>query len=336
MSQLDLILRLGGQVLNGEEISRDAATELALVSDSDLPFLLAMADRIRQKFVGNAVDLCSIVNARSGRCSEDCGFCAQSSRYKTDIAVYPLRPEDELVAAAKQAENLGALRFSLVTSGRGVERDHDFPRIIRTLKRIRQETSLKLCASLGTLTLERARELKEAGVSRYHHNVESSREFYKQICTTHCYEDRAATVRIAHEAGLTVCSGGIIGLGESMQERLDMAFELKEQGVHSVPLNILNPIKGTPLAGQPPLSPNELLRTFALFRFIMPRQGIRTAGGREVNLRDLQALVLRGGVNGMLSGGYLTTGGTGCDRDLAMLRDLGLEPLSAKDRKCDE
>lgn len=330
MSNLDLIIKLGSKVLAGGEISREEAAALAAIDDNDVPILLAMADRVRQQFVGNDVDLCAIVNGRSGMCSENCSFCAQSAHHQANISIYPLLSEAELVAAAKQAEAGGALRFSIVTSGRGVERDLDFPKITSALKRIKQETNLLVCASLGTLTLERAIALKEAGVSRYHHNVESSRNFYSNICTTHTYDDRAVTIDIAHQAGLEVCSGGIIGLGESMEDRLDMAFELKKFGVHSVPLNILNPIKGTALAGQPPVPPREILKTFALFRFIMPDRGIRTAGGREVNLRDLQSIGLMGGINGMLIGGYLTTGGRSYDMDVAMVKDLGLRPLSAK------
>lgn len=331
MSKIDLILAFGNKVLNGGEIAREEAVALAAVEDQELPFLLAMADRIRQRFVGDKVDLCAIVNGRSGMCSENCTFCAQSAHHKADISVYPLLSADELVAAAKQAQDGGALRFSIVTSGRGVDGDSDFPQIIAALERINKETKLMVCASLGTLTLERAKALKAAGVSRYHHNIESSRSFYPNVCTTHTYDDKAVTISIAHEAGLEVCSGGIIGLGESMEDRIDMAFELKAFGVHSVPLNILNPIKGTVLAGQPPVPPREILKTFALFRFIMPEKGIRTAGGREVNLRDLQAVGLMGGINGMLIGGYLTTGGRRYDMDLAMVKDLGLQPLSARD-----
>lgn len=330
MLSTELIIKLGTKVLEGGEISREEASVLAAIDDKEVPFLLAMADRIRQQFVGDDVDLCAIVNGRSGLCTENCRFCAQSAHHQANISIYPLLSEAELVAAAKQAEAGGALRFSIVTSGRGVERDRDFPQIVRALERIKEETSLMVCASLGTLTLERAIALKAAGVSRYHHNVESSRNYYINVCTTHSYDDRAATISIAHAAGLEVCSGGIIGLGESMEDRLDMAFELKTLAVHSVPLNILNPIKGTELAGQPPVPPREILKTFALFRFILPARGIRTAGGREVNLRDLQSISLMGGINGMLIGGYLTTGGRNCEMDVAMVKDAGLRPLSAK------
>ncbi|MBP7254438.1 MAG: biotin synthase BioB [Negativicutes bacterium] len=330
MREVMNIFALGEKVLRGGSITRAEASKLANTAEENLPFLLAMADKIRQKFVGDEVDLCSIVNGRSGRCSEDCTFCAQSAHYKADIKVYDLLSSDELVAAAKKAQAGGALRFSIVTSGRGVASDNDFPKIIEALKRIKAETNLLLCASLGTLTLERAKALKEIGVSRYHHNVESSRGYYDKICSTHSYDDRAKTIEIAHQAGLEVCSGGIMGLGESMEDRLDMAFDLKEMNVHSVPLNLLNPIKGTPLEGQVALKPKEILKIFALFRFILPKKGIRTAGGREVNLRDLQALGLMGGINGMLIGGYLTTGGRNYSDDMKMITDLDLVALSAQ------
>lgn len=325
---IQLIMTLGQKVLDGGEVSREEALQLGAVPDCDLPFLYAMADRIRQKFVGNSVDLCAIVNGRSGMCSEDCRYCAQSAHHHAAIKVYPLLSADEIVAAAKQAEADGAGRFAIVTSGRGMEHDKEFPQIVTALQRIKAETKLKVCCSLGTLSPENAEALVDAGVSRYHHNVETSRNYYPEICSTHTYDDRAATIAVAKAAGLEICSGGIIGLGESLTDRIDMAFELKEHGVDSVPLNILNPIPGTMLEHQPPLPPREILRTFALFRFILPDRGIRTAGGRELNLRDLQATALLSGINGMMIGGYLTTGGRDCVTDLQMLSDLGLAPAS--------
>lgn len=325
-----LILNLGQKVLAGGQITMEEALALAAIPDSDLSFLLAAADKIRQKHVGNTVDLCAIVNGRSGMCSENCAFCAQSAYHKADIQVYPLLSEDALIAAAKQAKADGAQRFAIVTSGRGMESDREFPQILNALQCIKRETGLCVCCSLGILSLENAVALKEAGVSRYHHNIETCRSYYSAICTTHTYNDRVKTIKVAKEAGLEICSGGIIGLGESMEQRLQMAFELKDLGVDSVPLNILNPIKGTALACQPPLPPMEILKTFALFRFILSDRGLRTAGGREVNLRDLQAMGLKSGINGMLIGGYLTTGGRDCDKDLQMIRDLGLQPLAVK------
>lgn len=324
-------MEAGQQVLAGEPITIEQAVTLSQMPDKDLPFLLAMADKIRQQYMGDEVDLCTIVNGRSGKCTENCSFCAQSMHHQAAISVYPLLTEDELVAAAKVAEENGSYRFSIVTSGRGAENDKDFDKIVRALARIQSETKLKVCASLGTLSVENAQALKEAGVSRYHHNMETSRSYFGEICTTHSYDDRSATIAAAHQAGLEVCSGGILGMGESMQQRLEMAFELRDLQVHSVPLNILNPIMGTAMASQAPLEALDILRTFALFKFILPKQGLRTAGGREVNLRDLQSMGLMSGLSGMLIGGYLTTGGRDTSTDLKMILDMGRVPLSAKE-----
>lgn len=329
---IKLILDLGQKVLAGDQISKREALDLAAIHDSDLPFLMAMADRIRRYFIGDQVDLCSIVNGRSGMCPENCAFCAQSAHHKASINIYPLMSSDDLVAAAKKAEEGGALRFSIVTSGRGTQGDNDFSKIIAALARIKAETKLEVCASLGILSPDNAKALVEAGVSRYHHNVETSSSYYNKICTTHTYEERAATIKIAKEAGLELCVGGIIGLGESMAERINMAFEIKDFDIQSMPINILNPIKGTRLADQPALPKREILKTFAIFRFILPTCSIRTAGGREFNLGDLQAMALMSGINGMLIGGYLTTGGRDYADDIKMIRDLGLTPLSAKDK----
>ncbi|MBP2656527.1 MAG: Biotin synthase [Firmicutes bacterium] len=331
MESVDLIMNLGTKVLTGGRIGMDEAVALSAVGDRDLPFLAAMADGIRRQYVGEAVDLCSIVNGRSGLCSENCAFCAQSAHSNAALPVYPLLSQEELLAAARKAETDGALRFAIVTSGRGMERDGDFSRLVEALARIKEETQLAVCCSLGSLSPANAVALKEAGVSRYHHNVETSSSYYSAICTSHTYEDRVNTIRVVKEAGLEVCSGGIIGLGETINQRLEMAFELKALNVDSVPINVLNAIKGTPLENQPPLSPLDILKTFALFRFILPECGLRTAGGREVNLRDLQAIGLWSGINGMLIGGYLTTGGRSCATDLAMIHDLGRIPLSARE-----
>lgn len=323
MEEIKLMMQLGEKVLAGQEISFAEANGLAEISDENLPFLLAMADKIRKQYVGDAVDCCAIINGRSGRCTEDCKYCAQSKYHDTKVKVYPFMNETDILAKAKEAEAGGANRFAIVTSGKGMEGDREFPKILRALKQILQETKLSVCCSLGALTKETAEALKAAGVSRYHHNIETSRRNYANICSTHSYQERLATIQVAQAAGLEVCAGGIIGMNETIKDRLDMAFELKELGVHSVPINILNPIKGTVFEHQPPLEPIEILKTFALFRFILPKCGIRTAGGREVNLRDLQATALMSGISGMLVGGYLTTGGRDYQSDIKMIKDLG-------------
>lgn len=322
MNNIEMVMNLGNKVLAGQYITKEDAMALADISQQDLLFLLAMADKIRQRYVGDEVDLCAIINGRSGKCPENCRFCAQSVYHQTDIATYGLKTSQELVAAARQAEKAGARRFAIVTSGRGMTGDNDFVNILTAIKSIRQETKLKICASLGILSSDNARELVAAGVTRYHHNVETSRSYYPKICTSHTYDDKMGTIAIAHQAGLEVCSGGIIGLGESMENRIEMAFELKALQVKSVPINILNPIPGTPLAENPPLAPQEILKTFAIFRFILPQCELRTAGGRELNLRDLQSVALMSGMNGMMIGGYLTTDGREAAKDLQMIKDL--------------
>lgn len=317
------IIALADKVLAGEEITKQEAEFLINVSDDDTMLLLAMADKIRQKYAGNAVDCCAILNGRSGKCSENCKFCAQSAHYNTGVKEYALLSEEEIFAAAQKAKAAGAVRFSVVTSGRGQSKADDFDNICKVLKRIKTELKMEVCASLGILTLEQAKALKEVGVTRYHSNLETAGSYFPDICTTHTYEDKFVTIKNAQAAGLRVCSGGILGLGETPQQRVEMAFTLKELGIDSVPLNLLTPIAGTPFANNAPITPLEVLRTFAVYRFILPKAQIRTAGGREVNLRDLQALALNGGASGIMIGGYLTTAGRGTEKDLQMLKDLG-------------
>ena len=318
-----MILEYAQKVLEGGELTQDEAIELINVSDADTMLLLAMADKIRQKFNTNEVDCCAIINARSGHCSEDCKFCAQSAYNKTGVEVYGLLPEEEIVAAAKKAKAAGAVRFSIVTSGRGQQEQEDFQKICKTLTRIKEEVKIEVCASLGILTKEQALALKEAGVTRFHSNIETAPSHFPAICSTHTYQDKMSTLEAARAAGIRVCSGGILGLNETPEQRVEMAMELKRLGVDSVPLNILNPVKGSPFADNKPLTTWEILRAFAVFRFILPRALIRTAGGREVNLRDMQALALSGGLNGIMIGGYLTTGGRDPHADKIMLQDLG-------------
>jgi len=323
----ECIAKLGQKILTGGLIERSDAYDLAKIKNGELPYLLAAADSIRQQFQGDEVHLCSILNGRSGRCSEDCSYCAQSVHHQTGVAVYPLLRIEEILCHAEAAQAAGVSHFSIVLSGRGMDEADEkatFDCVIAAYQAIQAKTDLKLCASLGSLSLEQAQRLKSVGVERYHHNVETSRDYYPMICRTHTYEDRIRTIEVAQQAGLAVCCGGIIGLGESLQQRIDMAFELREMSVGCVPINILNPIPGTKLESMAPLAPLEILKTIALFRFIVPQAVIRTAGGREKNLRDLQAMALLGGANGMLVGGYLTTSGRDSRLDLKMIEDLGL------------
>lgn len=294
---MEKIIALANKVLAGQDITREEAEYLINVSDDDTMVLCAMADKIRQKFAADEVDCCAIINGRSGKCSENCKFCAQSAHWHTGVKEYGLLSQEEFFEAAKKAKEAGAVRFSIVTSGRGQSKADDFDNICKALK--------------------------AAGVTRFHSNLETSGSHFPDICTSHTYEDKFSTIKNAQAAGLRVCSGGIFGLNETPEQRVEMAFTLKELGIDSVPLNLLTPIPGTPFESNKPLPPLEILRAFATFRFILPKAQIRTAGGREVNLRDLQSLALNGGASGIMIGGYLTTAGRGTDRDMQMLKDLG-------------
>ena len=292
------------RLLAGDLISRQEATELARWSDLDE--LCDVADRVCRHFHGNRIDSCSIVNARSGMCGEDCKWCAQATRHKTGCATYNFLDEEEALRAARINRREGIQRFSLVTSGRTVT-DKDLDTFCHIYRRIAEETGLYLCASMGLLNRKGMEKLKEAGVKRYHCNMETSSRLFPTLCSTHTPEDKKQTIRAAREAGLKVCSGGIIGMGETMEDRLDFAFELRELNVDSVPMNILNPIPGTPLEGTPLISEEDIIRTGALWRLIMPRQSIRFAGGRMRLSEPSMRRLLRGGLNGVLMGDMLTT-----------------------------
>jgi biotin synthase len=321
------IASLGKKVLEENLLSPEEALLLTGACEPEAVFeLLFWANQIRHRFKGRAIDLCAIVNAKSGRCSEDCAFCAQSARYPTQAPAYPLMPLDELLAAAENSLNSGAGRFSLVTSGRGLTSPQEIAVICQVITALAREGRISPCASLGLLTPETASTLKKAGLVRYHHNIETAPSFYPSICSTHSIEARLETIRIARAAGLEICSGGILGLGETWEQRIKMALALRELGVDSIPLNFLNPIPGTPLEGQPPLPPLEILKSIALFRFIVPRADIRTCGGRERGLRTLQPLMYLAGCNGTMIGSYLTTEGRSPEIDLQEILDLGLVP----------
>lgn len=325
--QASEIAEISESILAGSPISSKTAFSLTQIETDNIPLLAAYAHKIRLKFAGNTVEMCGIINARSGACSEDCKFCGQSTHHQTTVAVYPLLPPDELVVTAKKAAASGVKRLSLVTSGKGMTKDNDFEKILASIVSIKRETGLKVCANLGTISPAQALALAAAGVERYAHNLETSEQFYPNICTTHSYQDRIQTVQAAQSAGLELCSGGIIGLGESWQDRLQLAFALREIGAASIPVNILNPIKGTPLESAEPLAPLEIIKTFAIFRFILPDKIIRPAGGREINLRDWQSYVLLSGANGLIVGNYLTFNGRNTAADYQMVKDGGFEAI---------
>ncbi len=283
--------------------------------------LISLADKQRRQHSTAKIELCNIMNAKSGRCGEDCKFCAQSSRHKTSAHAYPLKSKEEMLSAAKQAKEMGADRFDIVTSGDHLSPD-ELKVICSAIAEITSTLGIKMCASLGTLRESEFRVLKAVGLSRYHHNLETSRRFFPWIVTTHTFDDRINTIKAAKSVGLEVCSGGILGLGETMQDRIEMALILKELKVDSVPLNILVPIKGTPLENHPGLSCEEAIRSIAIFRIILKDKIIKIAAGRESLLKDFQAMAFMAGANGMLIGGYLTIKGREVSDDRKLVDEI--------------
>lgn len=280
--------------------------------------LMDQALELKLKWRSNRFSLCTIMNVKSGACTEDCAFCAQSARFKTESPVYGLLSVDEIVRQAKKAMDAGARRFSLVASGRGPTKD-EIEEFAERIFEIKKKVNINVCASLGIMRREGLTRLRDAGLGRYHHNIETSERFYSEIVTTHGFEERLSTIRAAKEAGLEVCSGGIIGLGETDEDRLDMAAALRYLDVDSAPINILVPIPGTPLASSPPISMEEILRAIAIFRHLLPDKAIRIAGGRETALKDFQALAFLAGADAMLIGGYLTVRGRSIEEDAALV-----------------
>lgn len=286
-----------------------------------LPELLSLANRTRKDYLGSKFGLCSIINAKSGYCSEDCKFCAQSTHHSADISTYPLRRKEEILKAAKKAKDIGAESFGIVTSGNCLAAK-ELEEIILAISRIRKETGIAVCASLGALREDELKKLKEAGLTRYHHNIETSPRFYKQIVSTHDFGERIDTVKAAKAVGLEVCSGGIIGMGETWQDRIDMAYVLKELNVDSVPINILVPIKGTSLENLKSISCSDVIRTLSIFRIILKDKLIKIAAGRESALGDFQGLGFMAGANGMLIGGYLTVKGRDIKADYKLIEEI--------------
>ncbi len=306
-----------------ERLSFEQACDLAMISYGTLD-LFMFANRIRERYKGNKVFLCSIINAKSGKCSEDCAFCAQSGHHNADVAAYPMMQETEMVSDGLRMKEAGATQYSMVTSGFRLS-NADINTVSNTAATLQEKTNLNICASLGGLTVERARQLRGNGVSSYHHNLETAKSYFDNICTTHAYEDDIETLKIAKSAGFRVCSGGILGLGESWEQRVELAFTLKDLDVDSIPLNFLNPIAGTPLENQALISPMEALKSIALFRIINSTKDIPICGGREKTLKDFQSWAFLAGANGIMLGNYLTTEGRSAAMDLEMIRDFGLE-----------
>lgn len=315
------IKALTEKIKSGYEINREEALELAYTSNAEA--LAVYADKIREHFCGMDFNLCTIINGKSGRCSENCAYCAQSVWFNTCVEEYPLLPEEIVVESASSNYRQGVHRFSIVTSGKQLE-DEELDAVCHIYRKLAKTTPIGLCASHGLLSYEALLKLRKSGVTRYHNNLETSKDFFAKICTTHTYSDKKAVIRDAQRAGLEVCSGGIIGLGESMEDRIDMAFTLKQLGVRSVPLNVLNPIPGTPLEGNGRLAYDEIIHTAAIFRFVLPNVQLRLAGGRAL-FPDKGKRLMKGGVNAAISGDMLTTAGIATNEDIAMIKAIGFE-----------
>ena len=317
---MEWIKNLYKQVLEGYSISKEEAYKLM---DYDVEVLRNYAKSIREQLCGNVFDLCSIINGKSGACSENCKYCAQSAHYNTRVETYPLLDAEVFIKDAKEHKAEGVLRYSIVTSGKRLSKK-EVEDVAKIYKRMREECEIKLCASHGLLDEEDFTKLKEAGIVRYHNNLETSRNYFASICTTHTYEDKMKTIKAAQKVGLEVCSGGLFGIGETMEDRIDMAFELREMGVTSIPINVLVPIPGTPMEKMLPITEEEVLKSMAIYRFIHPTAFIRLAGGR-MYLTDNGRLAFEGGANATITGNLLTTCGNTIQDDLKMLKTLGFE-----------
>ncbi|NFG61088.1 MULTISPECIES: biotin synthase BioB [unclassified Clostridium] len=317
---MNIVNKYKEKVLNGELISKE---EALILSEENTYELAYSADEIRKKLCGNNFNLCTIINGKSGRCGENCKYCAQSAYFKTNIEEYDILDSESIIKSAISNYNSGVHRFSVVTSGKKLS-ENNINKICDTYVKLKEKCSINICASHGLLNYEELLKLKESGVIRYHNNIETSKSFFKNICTTHTFEEKIITIKNALKAGLEVCSGGIIGLGETMEDRIDMAFTLKELDVSSIPINILNPIRGTALENQEILSYDEIIKTFALFRFILPTRQIRIAGGRAL-LNDKGERLMKCGVNAAISGDMLTTCGIKTSDDIKIIKELGFQ-----------
>jgi biotin synthase len=319
-----LINQILEKALQGNGITIDEANMLINSEHDCSDKILEAANTLTRRFFGNTISMCAIYAAKVGFCSGDCAFCAQSAQHNCDIApidVHSLN-ENEIVENAKEFWALGVRRYSLVTSGESLT-SAEFDRILHIYQRLSEETKISLCASLGSLTPERAAQLQSVGVSRYHHNIETSRSYFPQICSTHTYDDKIRTLDIARQAGMGICCGGIIAMGETSAQRVEMAFALKGLDAENIPINILNPIPGTRLEHQKPLSADEVLRTLAVFRLILPDKVLKFAGGRERALGDDEYKGYTAGINSLIVGNYLTTLGKSVEQEIQSLRAAG-------------
>lgn len=313
-------IEIAKKIIQGDRLK--LSDDLNFLLESKLEDLQEGARQIQKNFRGNHIDLCTIINGKSGRCGENCKYCAQSACHKTGVEKYSFLPAEKILSAALANEKAGVNKFSIVTSGRALI-GADFDKAVETYKILKQNLKIDLCASHGILNAEQFKKLRAVGVKNYHHNIETSRRFFPQICTSHTFDDRIKTIKLAQTTGLNVCSGGIIGMGETWQDRIEMAFELADLKINSIPLNALMAVKGTALENIPPLKPEEILRTVAIFRFINPAADIRLAAGRKL-LPDKGASAFLHGASASITGDMLTTSGTTIEGDLKILKQLGL------------
>jgi biotin synthase len=314
---------LADAALAGDAIARDDARAVLEAPEDELLPLLDAAFRVRRQYHGRTVRLHVLQNAKLGACPEDCGFCSQSARYDTGVGRQKLQTVDEIVAGARQAAEMGAVKYCIVTATRGPS-ERDLDTICTAVEQIKAQYNINICTSLGLLKEGQAERLKAAGVTRFNHNLESSRDYFAEVVGSHTWDNRVQTVQRAKAAGLEACCGGIMGMGETLDDRLDLAYSLRDLEVESIPVNFLDPRPGTPMGERQRMTPSECLKTLAMMRFVNPSRDIRIAGGREVNLRSMQVLALWP-ANSLFVDGYLTTPGAGYEADLQMLRDAGFE-----------
>ena len=325
--QKNLIKTIIASTLDGKGITRQQALELEFFSHEELDYLFEGTNRLRDRFKGNNVKICSIVNAKAGKCQEDCGFCAQSSQFKTDSPEYALLDVEKIVEAAKEAEAFGSNEFSIVTSGTALNSREELNKVIEAVKQIKKETNLETCCSLGLMDLEDLKELKAAGLDRCHHNLETAESHFEKIVTTHNYEDEVLAVKNAKEAGLQVCVGGIFGMGETFAQRVELAIDIRDLETQSFPINFLKPLEGTALEDMALMELYEALRTIAMLRLVLPTIDLFVCGGREEVFNNHQEKIFAAGANGILGGNYLTTKGQDPKRDIKMIENLGLKPV---------
>ncbi|MBI4411676.1 MAG: biotin synthase BioB [Deltaproteobacteria bacterium] len=307
----------------------EALDILKRTKDDYFTSVMPVAKALREKAFGNKISFCSITNAKSGACVEDCKFCAQSNSYKGTLApVYGLKSADQIVSEAKEASASGATEFSIVTSGRGMTKKRELDTLVSALERIHQETDMESCASLGLMSYDDLKRLRDAGMTNFHHNIETARSYFPNIVTTHTFDEEVESLKNARKLGFQICSGGILGMGESLAQRVEFAFDLKEIDPDSIPLNFLNPRPGTPLADLNDLTPLDCLKLISMIRLVLPRKELFVCGGRELNMKDEQEKMFDAGASGTMLGNYLTTQGRAADDDINMIRSLGLEVVS--------